>query len=92
MARRVVVYREEFMFMNHISTFGYALTAVAALILFISIVASLFRKRDCGNDPWNVNEIQQSFEWATTSPPPPYNFEEVPPIPITDPRKPADKQ
>ena len=92
MARRIVAYREEFAVMNHISTFGYALTAIAAFILFFSIIGSLTRKRECDDDPWEVNDVQQSFEWATTSPPPPYNFETVPPIPVTDPRKPVDQQ
>ena len=82
MPRRIAFYREEFFLLNHITTFGYALTAIASLIVFFSIVESLFRKPTCGNDPWEVNELQQSFEWAIPSPPPPYNFEQVPPIPV----------
>jgi len=85
MARRIGVYREEFLALNHITTFGYVLTAIAALIVFFSVVASLFRKAHCDNDPWKINDLQQGFEWATTSPPPVYNFEHVPPIPVLDP-------
>ena len=29
-----------------------------------------------GDDPWHANTL----EWATTSPPPPYNFARVPPV------------
>ncbi|HYW25937.1 MAG TPA: hypothetical protein VE953_17320, partial [Terriglobales bacterium] len=29
-----------------------------------------------GDDPWEGNTL----EWATSSPPPPYNFDRVPPV------------
>ena len=29
-----------------------------------------------GDDPWEANTL----EWATSSPPPPYNFDRLPPI------------
>lgn len=85
MARRIGVYREEFIWLNHLTTFGYALTAIAALIVFVGLIASLMRRPDAADDPWGVNDVQQSFEWAISSPPPVYNFERVPPIPILDP-------
>ncbi len=85
MARRVGFYREEFTHLNHITTLGYTLSAIGAVILFVSIVVSLFKKKNAtSNDPWEINDIQQSFEWAIPSPPPPYNFETVPPIPVVD--------
>lgn len=86
MPRRIPQYREEYFILNHITTFGYVLTAIAALVVFGSIVRSLFNKRTADADAWGVNDIQQSFEWATSSPPPAYNFEQVPPIPVVDPR------
>ncbi|MFW5845064.1 MAG: cytochrome c oxidase subunit I, partial [Planctomycetota bacterium] len=93
MPRRIAIYREEFMVLNHITTFGYILTAIAALIVFGSIVASLLRGRDTEeDDPWQINDVQRSFEWATSSPPPPYNFEQVPPIPPTDYNRPLAEQ
>lgn len=85
MARRIPIYREEFISLNHITTFGYLLTAIAALIVFFSICASYFRRPSAPDDAWGVNDLQRSFEWATTSPPPPYNYEQVPPIPVSDP-------
>jgi len=87
MPRRIGIYREEFYWWNVWITVGYALTAVAALIVFFSVLISMFKKRHCDNDPWKVNDVQQSFEWATSSPPPVYNFETVPPIPVVDPMR-----
>jgi cytochrome c oxidase subunit 1 len=84
MARRIPIYREEFLTLNHITTGGYLLTAIAAIIIFFSILLSYLKRPTAEGDAWGVNDLQQSFEWATTSPPPPYNFETVPPIPVTD--------
>jgi cytochrome c oxidase subunit I len=84
MARRVPVYYADFKLLNHITTFGYLLTFVSALVFFIQLVASYFRPATMDNDPWKVNDVQKSFEWATSSPPPVYNFEVVPPIPVAD--------
>ena len=84
MARRVPVYYADFKILNHITTFGYFLTFISALTFFVQLVASYFRPATLDNDPWKINDVQQSFEWATSSPPPVYNFEVVPPIPVAD--------
>ena len=84
MARRVPVYFADFKMLNHITTFGYLLTFISALVFFIQLVWSYFRPATMDNDPWKVNDVQKSFEWATSSPPPVYNFEVVPPIPVAD--------
>ena len=84
MARRIAVYREEYFDLNILTTVGYGFTAVGSLILFISIVESLFRPKDQPDDPWDVNDLQQGFEFATSSPPPAYNYEKVPPIPVAE--------
>jgi cytochrome c oxidase subunit 1 len=44
MPRRIGIYREEFFTMNQVVTLGYVFTAVSALIMFLSLVLSLFRK------------------------------------------------
>jgi cytochrome c oxidase subunit 1 len=87
MARRVPVYYGDFKILNHVSTLGYALTFVSSLIFVAQLALSYRRKPDAGADPWGVNGVQQTFEWATTSPPPVYNFETVPPIPVADPAR-----
>jgi heme/copper-type cytochrome/quinol oxidase subunit 1 len=40
------------------------------------VFVTLRGPRDAGNNP----RESHALEWATTSPPPPYNFEHVPPI------------
>jgi cytochrome c oxidase subunit 1 len=42
----------------------------------INVVRSWNGGEIAGDDPWHCNTL----EWATTSPPPPYNFERVPPV------------
>jgi cytochrome c oxidase subunit 1 len=46
------------------------------LIFLYNIVVSWKRGEVAGDDPWGGNTL----EWATTSPPPPYNFERVPAV------------
>ena len=40
------------------------------------MVTTLINGERVGDDPWEGNTL----EWATTSPPPPYNFDALPPI------------
>lgn len=86
MPRRIPVYREEYQLLNLITTIGYFFTAISAVIVAASVLASLFKPRTAKDDAWDVNDVQKSFEWATSSPPPAYNFAQVPPIPVADPR------
>ena len=58
-----------------------AITFAGALILFAgfavtlaNVIMSLFGGELAGDDPWGGS----SLEWATTSPPPPYNFATIP--------------
>jgi cytochrome c oxidase subunit 1 len=84
MARRVPVYYKDFLLLNHITTLGYALTFISAVWFVVDLMRSYRRPKVTENDPWHINEVQQSFEWATTCPPPVYNFEQVPPIPVVE--------
>jgi cytochrome c oxidase subunit 1 len=84
MARRVPVFFADYKIANHISTFGYALTFISSLLFFIDLLLSYRRPKITENDPWKINDVQQSFEWATSCPPPVYNYETVPPIAVVN--------
>jgi cytochrome c oxidase subunit 1 len=62
--------------MNVISTVGAFLIAASMVPFVINVVTSLVNGRKAGDDPWEGNTL----EWATTSPPPTYNFDSLPPI------------
>jgi cytochrome c oxidase subunit 1 len=66
---------------NLVTTLGVPVQAVAVLVFAANIVLSLRRGVPAGDDPWDA----WTLEWATTSPPPPYNFET---IPLTTSRRP----
>src|SRR2546422_2089136 len=50
--------------------------ALAVLIFVVNVVYSLRRGAPAGDNPWEA----WTLEWATTSPPPAYNFAALPPI------------
>jgi cytochrome c oxidase subunit I len=77
MPRRIWTYsNESWALTNTIITLSSFLIALAVFIFLINIVRSWNHGEIAGNDPWKGNTL----EWATTSPPPPYNFERVPPV------------
>ncbi len=59
---------------NFAATVGAFLIATAVLVFLVNFFASAARKTAAKDDPWEGNTL----EWATTSPPPPYNFEKIP--------------
>ncbi len=61
---------------NLVSTIGAYVMAVAVLVFLVDVWSSLRRRREAGDDPWGG----YSLEWATTSPPPEYNFDHFPRI------------
>jgi len=82
MPRRVASYVEAdgFTTLNRISTIGAALLGASTLPFLWNVWRTL-RSRDestiAGDDPWEG----QTLEWATSSPPPPENFDRpLPPI------------
>ena len=58
------------------ATVGAFLIAVSILPLLWNVAVSLVRGRQAVGDPWQAN----SLEWWTASPPPAYNFLEIPTI------------
>ncbi len=68
--------------LNFIETIGAFIMALATLIFVINIFESARHGEIAGPNPWNA----WTLEWATSSPPPPYNFATIPPVPINDSR------
>jgi heme/copper-type cytochrome/quinol oxidase subunit 1 len=60
--------------LNLIATFGTALIVLGVLTLLIDVLVSIRNGAVAGEDPWGA----PSLEWATSSPPPPYNFAFIP--------------
>jgi cytochrome c oxidase subunit 1 len=78
MPRRFADYRTEegWNFLNLVSSLGHVLTFVAILLFLANVAKSRKGPRDAGDDPWGG----YTLEWATTSPPPEHNFEQLPRI------------
>jgi cytochrome c oxidase subunit 1 len=72
MTRRRYTYPAEtgWMTLNMIATIGAFLMGIAVLVFIINVLWSRRRGRVAGNNPWEAGTL----EWATTSPPPKYNF------------------
>ena len=66
---------------NLASTLGAYLIAVSVLIFIVNIVRSLKTGAPAGPNPWGA----PSLEWATASPPPPYNFAFMPVVSSREP-------
>ena len=80
MPRRVAVYAPELQTLNVISSIAAFVLGISTFIFLFNFVLSLRYGKRAGANPWRA----LTLEWATTSPPPPYNFDE-PPIPFEDP-------
>jgi heme/copper-type cytochrome/quinol oxidase subunit 1 len=61
---------------NMITTIGAFLFALGVLLLVINVVRSRVRGAPAGPNPWDG----PTLEWATPSPPPPYNFLVIPTV------------
>ncbi len=94
MPRRIVTYADHpgWALMNQLATVGSFVLSIGVLMVVWNCLKSLRDGRIAGNDPWRAN----SLEWWTTSPPPPHNFDSLPPIrserPLWDLRKAAEEQ
>jgi cytochrome c oxidase subunit I len=59
---------------NLISSIGSYIMGIGLLLVAIAVLRARRHGLRAGNDPW----VADTLEWYTTSPPPTYNFEDVP--------------
>jgi len=62
--------------LNLLATIGGFTIAASMLPFLWNVIITLRGGEPAGDDPWEGNTL----EWATSSPPPPYNFDHLPPI------------
>ena len=60
---------------NMISTVGALFMAFGVIVLVINIIITSVKNVKVGNDPWGDG---RTLEWAIPSPPPFYNFKQLP--------------
>ncbi|MDQ2711503.1 MAG: cbb3-type cytochrome c oxidase subunit I, partial [Acidobacteriota bacterium] len=75
---------------NLIASIGVVFQAAGILIFVINVLRSAIAGEPAGDDPWDG----WTLEWATSSPPPEYNFEKLPVVrssrPLWDLKHPQD--
>ena len=78
MPRRIADYSPDagWTILNFASTIGAFMIAFSVIPFLINVIATFINGEPAGDDPWEGNTL----EWATSSPPPPYNFDRLPPI------------
>ncbi len=78
MTRRVYTYPAELQWgrMNFIATVGAVLMGMGVLVFLIDALVSASSGAFAGTNPWGAGTL----EWATTSPPQPYNFLDLPTV------------
>jgi cytochrome c oxidase subunit 1 len=67
---------------NQLETIGAFIIALSVFVFLVNVITSIALKRGevAGDDPWDG----RTLEWSTTSPPPEYNFAEVPDVQSRD--------
>jgi cytochrome c oxidase subunit 1 len=80
MPRRIAVYDPQYTDINRLITFASFVLGISTFVLLYNMVRSLAVGRRVGANPWRA----LTLEWATTSPPPAYNFVGNP-VPFDDP-------
>ncbi len=67
--------------LNLLETAGSFVIALSIVVLLVNVYLSRRARVPAGNDPW----LGHSLEWWTTSPPPRFNYDGLPPIRTFDP-------
>jgi cytochrome c oxidase subunit 1 len=92
MPRRIYTYEASrgWEFWNLIISFGVVFQILGVLMWVINVVRSYFKGDIAGSDPWDA----WTLEWSTGSPPPEYNYAEIPVVrsrrPLWDLKHPED--
>jgi cytochrome c oxidase subunit 1 len=83
MPRRISTYSEGqgWDIWNLMSTIGAFTIAASVLLFIINVIYSMRRGQKAGNDPWDG----RTLEWTIPSPPPHYNFAQIPTVHARDP-------
>jgi cytochrome c oxidase subunit 1 len=78
MPRRVYTYLPETGWgtLNLLATVGAGVLALGLLVFLVNAAWSLRAGAIAGDNPWESDTL----EWATSSPPPPYNFQHLPTV------------
>jgi cytochrome c oxidase subunit 1 len=83
MPRRIYTYAAESGWgtLNLVSTIGAGIVDLSMLLFVINVVRSLRGGERAADNPWGG----QTLEWATPSPPPPFNFVALPVVSSREP-------
>ena len=83
MPRRIYTYQPELPWagLNLFISLSSVILAAGFLVFFVDAVRSRRHGQPAGENPWNA----ATLEWATPSPPPPYNFRSIPVVASRDP-------
>lgn len=83
MPRRVYTYPRNDVWaeLNLLASIGAVIFFLSFLVLVWNVIASLRAGKEAPDNPWDA----PGLEWATTSPPPPHNFDRIPAVTSREP-------
>ena len=78
MPRRIVTYAGEqgWEFWNAFSTGGVFVIGISMVLFIHNVIWTMRNGKKAGDDPWDA----RTLEWSMSSPPPEYNFVEIPTV------------